>query len=273
MAIIRFCAVFLLGVGAALGAYATGALDYVSRQHLFQSWYQQGVAPEHDMVLRVSSAAPNDACPARYVVDNRSGRRVFVVFGTDARFAQAPYGYEGPASYGSNAGYEYGSYGAAGNEEFRPVASYPQGYSVGDPRYAQETPVGAIDPRTGQGASAGPMYPQYAAGYPAGAIDPRYAQGTPAGMRNPQYAAGYPAGVMPDQMAPVEVAPGEAKTLGRAVPLQMADAADPYNPDYGAAMPCGSARVVNLQITDCATGDSACVAAMSSPGGAITQGR
>jgi hypothetical protein len=228
--VIRFFVVFLLGLGAALGAYATGTLDYMSRQHYFHSWYEPASMPEHDMVLRVSGNALNGACTARYAVDNRSNRRVFVVFApeagpADARFAsydrQRSYGYEGPTNdrYESNA---YGSYAGA-NEEFRPAESpYRRGYGDhhDDPRYAQEAPPDVAD----------------------------------------------------DQAPPpVEVAPGEKKILGRADGLQVAEAAGPYDPESGmaeAGEPCGDDRVVKLQITDCAAGDGACVAAMNSPGGA-----
>ena len=145
--------VFLLGLGAALGAYATGGLDYVSRQHFFQSWYQPGPTPEHDMVLRVSGTALNGACTARYAVDNRSGRRVFVVFAPEAgpgdvRLAprrddrQGSYGYDGPVSDRYNSGM-YGSYVDA-REEFRPAdGPYRGGYRDVDPRYAQGYPEDA----------------------------------------------------------------------------------------------------------------------------------
>ena len=78
MGFLRVAIVFLLGVGAMLGAYATGGLDYVAHRHPFRSWY----ASERDTVLRVSSDASGDDahCTARYVVDNRSSRRIFVVF-------------------------------------------------------------------------------------------------------------------------------------------------------------------------------------------------
>jgi hypothetical protein len=228
--VIRFFVVFLLGIGAALGAYATGTLDYMSRQHYFRSWSEPGPMAEHDMVLRVSGNALNGACTARYAVDNRSGRRVFVVFApeagpADARFAsydrQRSYGYEGPTSdrYESNA---YGSYAGA-DEEFRPAeSSYHRDYGDrhDDPRYAQELPPGVAD----------------------------------------------------DQAPPpVEVAPGEKKILGRADTMQVADADGSYGPEYDAAEAgeaCGDDHIVRLQITDCAAGDGACVAAMNSPGGA-----
>jgi hypothetical protein len=74
---LRFFVVFLLGVGVMLGAYATGGLDYIAQRHPFRSWY----ASKRDTVLHISSdAAGDDAyCTARYVVDNRSSRRIFVV--------------------------------------------------------------------------------------------------------------------------------------------------------------------------------------------------
>ena len=119
--------VFLLGVGAALGAYATGTLDYISRQHFFHSWYEP--ASEHGLVLRVSGNALNEHCTARYAVDNRTGRHVFVVFAPeddprDAHLAsydrpdeqQLSYGDEGPVDYRG----AYGTDEVAG-EEFRPA--------------------------------------------------------------------------------------------------------------------------------------------------------
>jgi hypothetical protein len=113
--------VFLLGVGAALGAYATGGLDYMSRQHFSHSWYEP--ASEHGLVLRVSGDALNEHCTARYAVDNRTGHHVFVVFAPedgpfDARVASRPdeqqvsYGDEGPID-------NRGAYGDG--EEFRPA--------------------------------------------------------------------------------------------------------------------------------------------------------
>src|ERR1700677_1100127 len=74
--LLRFCVVFLLGLGVALGAYATGGLDYIARQHFGRSWYGSG----HDMVLRVSGSGLNGACTEHYAIDNRSNRRVLVVF-------------------------------------------------------------------------------------------------------------------------------------------------------------------------------------------------
>ena len=76
MGFLRAAIVFLLGVGAMLGAYATGGLDYVAHRHPFRSWY----ASERDTVLRISSDGENATCTARYVVDNQSSRRIFVVF-------------------------------------------------------------------------------------------------------------------------------------------------------------------------------------------------
>jgi hypothetical protein len=230
--LLRFCVVFLLGLGAALGAYATGTLDYMSRQHYFRSWYQPGSVSEHDMVLRVSGNALNGACTARYAVDNRSGRRVFVVFApqaggpTDARFAsddrqdarQEPYGSGGPvdARYASGA---YGSYADA-REEFRP----------GD------GPDRGSDPYRNAG--------------------PRDAQGPEALADN-------------EAPPPIEVGPGERKILGRTGDVQVAQDDGSYGSgDDAPAAPCGDDHVVKLQIADCADGDGGCVAAMNSPGGA-----
>ena len=158
MGLLRFCVVFLLGLGAALGAYATGGLDYMSRQHYFRSWSEQAAIPKHGMVLRVSGNALNEHCTARYVVDNRSGRRVFVVFAPeegsgDARVAlddrrddQQAYGYEGPV----DARDESGSYGSDGDarEEFRPAdGTYRRddSYRSADVRYSQDYPEDARD--------------------------------------------------------------------------------------------------------------------------------
>lgn len=117
--------VFLLGLGVALGAYATGGLDYMSRQHFFRSWNES--ASEHGLVLRVSGNALNEHCTARYAVDNRTGRHVFVVFApedgplephlaSDDRQdeRQVSYGDEGPVD-------NRGAYGADAGEEFRPA--------------------------------------------------------------------------------------------------------------------------------------------------------
>lgn len=230
MAILRFCVVFLLGLGAALGAYATGALDYVAHQHYFRSWYQPApaVVGERDMVLRVSGNALNGFCTERYAVDNRSGHRIFVVFapeaGADTRFAprRGPYGYEGfdDDRYASDAEPDaYGSYADAG-EEFRPA----------DGPYHREDPYRDADPRAAQ------------------------------------YAPDYPARVANDQVPPpFEVAPGEKKILGLSDAVGVAD--DPYGVENDVAGRCGDDRIVKLQITDCAAGDGACVAAINSSGG------
>jgi hypothetical protein len=122
--LLRICVVFLLGVGAALGAYATGTLDYISRQHFFHSWYEP--ASEHGLILRVSGNALNDHCTARYAVDNRTGRHVFVVFAPedgplDAHLASYDRPDEQQVSYGDDQPVDdRGAYGADA-EEFRPA--------------------------------------------------------------------------------------------------------------------------------------------------------
>jgi len=127
--------VFLLGVGAALGAYATGGLDYLSRQHFFHSWYEP--ASEHGLVLRVSGNALNEHCTARYAVDNRTGRHVFVVFAPedgplDAHLASYDRQDEQPVSYGEERPVDdRGAYGTDA-EEFRPA----DGQYRGDDRNA-----------------------------------------------------------------------------------------------------------------------------------------
>jgi hypothetical protein len=98
--LLRFIVVFLVGLGVALGAYATGTLDYMAHSRYLASWYPW---PHHSMMLRVAEDAPG-ACATRYAIDNRSGRRVLVVFAPPANApllnaqAQPPgaYGYEGP---------------------------------------------------------------------------------------------------------------------------------------------------------------------------------
>ena len=76
MGFLRAAIVFLLGVGAMLGAYATGGLDYVAHRHPFRSRYGW----ERNTVLRISSDASGEdaTCAPRYVVDNQSSRRIFV---------------------------------------------------------------------------------------------------------------------------------------------------------------------------------------------------
>lgn len=135
MGLLRFCVVFLLGLGAALGAYATGGLDYISRQHYFRSWYAP--VSEHDMVLRVSGSGLNGACTEHYAIDNRSNRRVLVVISPGTRgFA----GYDREDAYGTEG--EDDRYGNAGRytdarEEFRPAdGGYPR--RDVDPQYAQD---------------------------------------------------------------------------------------------------------------------------------------
>ncbi len=218
MGLLRFCVVFLLGVGMALGAYATGSLDYVARQHFFRSWYQSG--SENGLVLRVSGNALNEHCTARYAVDNRTGRHVFVVFAPDSgpldahlasyddrRDAQpVSYGNEGPVDDQVDDQYDSGTYGSSADtgEDFRPA----DGPSRSDDRN--------VDPHDPRGDAADVA-------------------------RN-------------DAPPPIEVGPGEEKVLGRAGEVADADGA------YGArADSCGD-RVVKLQITDCAASNGACVA-------------
>lgn len=227
--------VFLLGIGIALGAYATGALDYVARQHYFHAWYAPASFGDRDMVLRVSGTALNGFCTERYAIDNQSGRRVLVIFSPgrgDPRLASdnrgVAYGYGSPVDgrYGDAQPY------ADTGEEFRPADN---DYSRGD-----------TDPRDRQARLSGVAPDQ--APYPDEA----------------RYQA------MNDQAPPpVEVAPGESKIIGRANGPQIADA----GPDDPAMAPgrCGD-RVVRLQLTDCARGDGACVAETNYPGGANPQG-
>jgi len=122
--LLRVCVVFLLGVGAALGAYATGGLDYMSRQHFFHSWYEP--QSEHGLVLRVSGNALNEQCTARYAVDNRTGRHVFVVFAPDdgpldAHLASYDRQDEQQVSYGDEGPVDNRGANAAAGEEFRPA--------------------------------------------------------------------------------------------------------------------------------------------------------
>jgi hypothetical protein len=131
--LLRFCVVFLLGLGVALGAYATGGLDYISRQHFVRSWSGSG----HDMVLRVSGSGLNGACTEHYAIDNRSNRRVLVVFSPGAGgFAghgrEEAYGTEGDDNrYGNAGGY------TEAREEFRPAdGDYPR--RDVSPRYPQD---------------------------------------------------------------------------------------------------------------------------------------
>jgi len=258
--------VFLLGLGAALGAYATGGLDYLARHHhVFGSWNERAVGPDvamrpyggeedpaygpppgvgqpmdaprfggHDMVLRVSGTALNGFCTERYAIDNRSNRRVIVVFSPSERIPSgAGEGFDPRhASYGYDAGYEgpvdedysNGAYGPYTAEQFHPDEG-------DDPRRD-------ADPRDRENIS------------PDAAPD----QGGP-------YPDAMPRRAMREQAPPpVAVAPGEVKVIGRENDRRAADM-DGGGPDDG--MPpdqrCGD-RVVKLQLTDCAREDGACVA-------------
>ena len=73
MGIIRFIVVFLLGIGAAFGTYASGALGNLSRNGS-PYW----LAPWHPVVLRVDAASGDPLCQ-RYAIDNHSSRRVLVL--------------------------------------------------------------------------------------------------------------------------------------------------------------------------------------------------
>ncbi len=99
MALIRFFVVFLLGIGAAAGAYFTGAVDYLSQASLLHGigapFHGIGV-PAQDIVLRVRGDASAAACPARYSIENRSGRRLRLVFSSDGENGNtSPVGYYG----------------------------------------------------------------------------------------------------------------------------------------------------------------------------------
>jgi hypothetical protein len=72
---IRFIVVFLLGIGAAFGAYATGALGHLANYGSVPTWW----AASHPVVLRVSGARRNSACESGYTIDNHSSRRVLVL--------------------------------------------------------------------------------------------------------------------------------------------------------------------------------------------------
>jgi len=131
--LLRVFVFFLLGCGAALGAYGTGTLDYISQHHLFHSWYPY--QPKRSMILRVGGSS--DGCTARYAIDNRSARHVFVVF-DPTLFATGSSG----ASASTNTGYAPASYGgyAPSGETFVPDDAYsdagyapPQGAAYAPP--------------------------------------------------------------------------------------------------------------------------------------------
>jgi len=239
--LLRVFAIFLLGCGAALGAYGTGTLDYISKHHLFRSWYPY--QPRRSMVLRVG--ASGDGCAPRYAVDNRSLRHIFVVFDpslvtTSSNGASGAVAANGaPGTYGGYApgtGYapaNYGGYGPPG-ETFAPAGNY----------------------------YASPYAPPYGYG-PSGYAPPQSTVYSPriAGIAaSPVATPAIPAAAAPALPA-VAVSPGEEKIVG------------PQNVNAGAFYGgssyarCPQDRVVKLQLTECPADDAACIAAVTSPGG------
>ena len=223
MGLIRVFVIFLLGCGAALGAYGTGTLDYVSKHHLFHSWYPY--QPKRSMILRVGGSS--DGCTARYAIDNRSARHVFVVFDPMLTTTSS----NGPTADASpNNGYApatYGGYGPPG-ENFVPDDTYSDS--------------GFAPP---QGAAYAPPPPQPTI-YP-----PR--TDVPAGPVPAATSAALPA---------VAVAPGEEKIVG---PFNGAYGG--YAGASSSFARCPQDRVVKLQLTECPADDGACVAAVTSAAG------
>lgn len=128
--------IFLLGVGAAAGAYVTGAVDYLSQHNYFLN--NIGI-PQSGVVLRVSDVdQARPACPARYSVENRSARRLIIVFGN-------------ASAYGAGSAYtqpslnDYARYGysAAAAPQVSPAAGPVAGAVPVEP--GQQRLVSALD--------------------------------------------------------------------------------------------------------------------------------
>ena len=226
MGLLRVFVIFLLGCGAALGAYGTGTLDYVSKHHLFHSWYPY--QPKRSMILRIGGSA--DGCTARYAIDNRSARHVFVVF--DPTLI-ATGGNTPTAEANSNNGYApaaYGGYGPPG-ETFVPADNDPD--------------VGYAPPRD---AAYAPPPPQ------PNVYSPPASQPTAPAAAVPIAAT--------TALPAVAVAPGEEKIVG-----PNAGAYGGYASASSSFARCPQDRVVKLQLTECPADDGACIAAVTSAGG------
>lgn len=85
MAVLRFFVVFLLGIGAAIGAYFGGALDYISHGGFGSTISRPWLAPRTpaSAIIRIrDDEAGNSACAPRYVVENSSGSQLLVLHST-----------------------------------------------------------------------------------------------------------------------------------------------------------------------------------------------
>jgi hypothetical protein len=74
VSLLRVFVVFLLGIGATVGAYATGVADRLSHQFPTGDWFQ----PARPLAIRIADASSNSDCPPQYRVRNRSARSVVV---------------------------------------------------------------------------------------------------------------------------------------------------------------------------------------------------
>ena len=139
MDLVKVFVVFLLGLGAAFGAYASGMVHYVAHSGL-QGWFMHA----RPVVLQVSAdSAPtaDSTCATHYSVDNHSSQRVLVLFTppNDQFAARSPNGFNrsrlDPPGYYGLSGY-YGS----SEIDTTPVAAPSVDTATGAPRvHAQAT--------------------------------------------------------------------------------------------------------------------------------------
>jgi hypothetical protein len=133
--LIRFIVVFLLGIGAAFGAYATGGFGYAP-QHPWNRWF----APSHPVVLRVREAGRESACEARYVIDNHSSRRVLVLVTPEYEGSRAPM-----ADLGNDSAPPSGYYGSSSAPDSGAPAVHTQTIVPAEVAPGEEKNVGPRD--------------------------------------------------------------------------------------------------------------------------------
>jgi hypothetical protein len=219
--LVRFFVVFLLGIGAAFGAYGAGVIDYFTHSSMHGWFFHQ-----KPVVLRVSddTMASDPACRARYAVDNHSSQRVLVLF------ASANDGFAARTASGYGRG-EYGSPGYYGSSNDAP-ASYGSG-NYGSGYY-------------GSG--------YYGSGY-YGSSEPD----TSLNGASSASDAAFPH-IRTQAAIPVEVAPGEEKYIRPLDGSpNINSASGRYGAGVNAALAalrCGSGRLVTLRLDDCTTNES-----------------
>jgi hypothetical protein len=235
VALVRFFVIFFIGIGAALGAYATGTLDYLAQGHVARTWF----APTHSMILRVRDEAnASSYCAPRYAIENDSNRRLVVLFSPGSAVYGIPYA----------------------NTPTRAADLAPPdvatAYPAPGPDYSADSGPDVQPPAGEYGGNSGFSPPPDAAVPPPNTPPPApLAPPTPPALHHVDRHA---MAVEDDGGAIVEVGPGEKKIIGSgATPAA-----------YDGPAPCDAGHVIKLKLTDCAVDGGLCgAAAMASQGG------